>query len=63
MEQKLPEKNTPSTIANAINRYANLSFDSIHFNCQAAFFSIHGKLTSAFNSKDFSLVSRIILSI
>ena len=43
MEQKLPEKNTPSTIANAINLCAKDVSLLIHLKAHSAFFLIQLK--------------------
>lgn len=47
IEQKDPEKNTPSTAANATNLTANLSELLMYFRAQLAFFFIEGKFSTA----------------
>ena len=63
IEQKLPEKNTPSTIAKAKSLIAKDSFDSIHLTAHPAFSAMHGNSLTALNNLSFSSGSLTILSI
>jgi hypothetical protein len=55
IEQKLPLKNTPSTIENARSLNGNGAMDeSIHLNIQSAFFLITGIVCIALNKAYFS---------
>ena len=64
IEQKAPEKNTPSTHANATNLVAKLDrLSLIHLIAQSAFFLIHGNSFRELNRRDFSVLSVIYVSI
>ena len=62
IEQKLPEKNIPSTAAKAINLSANVPL-SIHLNAQSAFFLTQSSVSIACKSVSFSFVSSTYVSI
>jgi hypothetical protein len=55
--QKLPEKNIPSTAANAISLSAKLLVELIHFKAQSAFYFTEGMFYIADNKNYFSSLS------
>src|ERR1700742_806722 len=63
IEQNEPEKNTPSTIANATSLSAKESELFIHLRAHSAFFFILGIVSIALNKRAFSVASLINVSI
>mmetsp|Transcript_34634 Transcript_34634/g.81771 ORF Transcript_34634/g.81771 Transcript_34634/m.81771 type:complete len:224 (-) Transcript_34634:367-1038(-) len=61
--QNEPEKKMPSTVANATSRSAKRDDSVIHFSAQSAFFLTQGTVSSALNSRSFSTVSLMYVSI
>ena len=63
MAQNEPEKNIPSTTANATSRSAKRFDDEIHFIAHSALALTHGTSSMALSSRDFSALSRTYVSI
>ena len=61
--QNEPEKKMPSTVANATRRSAKRDDSVIHRSAQSAFLRTQGTVSSALNSRSFSTVSLMYVSI